>query len=110
MLGSQGLEYVQRFTADNPKSRWYGKTIEVGQRVNWARVVPDPNDGEHADYFAEQKVAEQRNRPGPFRVKQIGIWPCGRVMLYVDSETDPQIRGSGFYLSDMDGVEEGATS
>ena len=76
--------------------------VRKGQKVDLADI------GSVAD--EEERFFAKKNKnfllrylgKGPYSVSEIGMWPCGKVMIYLKTETSPS---SGVYASDLVCVE-----
>lgn len=79
------------------------KQVKPGSKVDLLPYNPENPKGEKGKYSSESNMQMKGwLGEGPWVISWIGIWPCGRVMLYVKTATSP---GSGAYASDFMLVE-----
>ncbi|MBN2368093.1 hypothetical protein JXC34_03665 [Candidatus Woesearchaeota archaeon] len=80
-----------------------GNQTEV-HKGDLVKLIDNGSIVDHVDqdekYFAEKNRAYQLKQlgEGPYKISDMGVWPCGNVMIYVETETSP---GSGVYASDL---------
>lgn len=77
-LGSHLFKYVDECCVNG------GRIVRAGDKVNWE----EEQSSISLNLFGE----------GPFTIKKIGLWPCGRHMLYVKGG---KCDGTGIHASDF---------
>jgi hypothetical protein len=103
MIGSQGLRYVHETAISDGNGGT--KKVRVGDKID---LLPfeetEAGKGDH-DYMAEHSYNIQKRDlgRGPYEIRQIGHWPCGRTMLYLNTATSD---GTGVYAEEFMTYEE----
>jgi len=98
MIGSQGLRYVHETTVSDGKGGT--KKVRIGDKVD---LLPfeqtKAGRGDH-DYMDEciYDIQKRDLGKGPYEIRQIGHWPCGRIMLYLKTATSD---GTGVYAEEF---------
>src|SRR6185369_12073735 len=99
LIGSAGLRYINETEISDGKGG--KKKVRLGDKVDMmpfeeTESGKDPN----CDYTAELSYDTEKRHlgKGPYTIRQIGHWPCGRIMLYLKTErTD----GCGVYTENI---------
>ncbi len=62
-----------------------GRIVRPGDQVKLLPARLKKQDEELGDYFIKKNFDFLKNwlGDGPFTISWIGIWPCGRTMLYL---------------------------
>ncbi|MDE2019332.1 MAG: hypothetical protein KGJ13_03215 [Patescibacteria group bacterium] len=98
MIGSQGLRYLRETMVSDGKGG--KKEVTLGDKVD---LLPfeetEAGKGDH-DYMAEHCYDLQKRDlgKGPYEIRQIGHWPCGRIMLYLKTQMSD---GAGVYAEEF---------
>jgi len=81
-----------------PDAKGNPTIVRKGDKVDLKDIGSIVDDEEK--YFAEKDRDFHLNwlGKGPYEISNIGQWPCGRVMIYVKTETSS---GAGVYASDL---------
>ena len=96
MAGSADLRYIDEVLVKDGEGE---KPVKPGDKVS---LIPPElrglRENSHAMDMARESYKSHKRwlkSEGPYEIDQIGLWPCGRVMLYLKPT------GGGYYASDF---------
>jgi len=98
MAGSEDLKEISETCIND--GRGGKRLVKPGDKVNFLPANLYDWKMEDAEYFAKEHIEFLREwlGEGPFTIKWIGLWPCGRVMLYFKGGKSD---GAGAYASEF---------
>ncbi len=111
-LGSQNSEYIDEATLLNGRKVVVGDMVDLMPVNQYMAMVDevlakkDLSEKEKAQKRSDEEFFAKQHRTfnlqwlgrGPYKIKRILLWPCGRVMLYLDL---PHGNSPGVYARDF---------
>jgi len=81
LLGSAGLRHIPETTLPGGRVVRVGDEVSVLTTQERMQLYPQPTKLDARTSY--ESVSRSLKGTGPFKISWIGLWPCGRVMLYL---------------------------